>query len=256
MRPRSNRVCWAISPSCVMARATDESQLGPLLPQADAIMVFHDLSILGEAELCAGCPLPWRGAAPVSAITTWISRPRPGTAWSFATCPTTARRKWPTTRSCSCWRSCAGSCRRTRRSGPARGTTGPRSAPPGCGARRSAWSAAAGSARRPRCEPRPSDSTSSSTIRTCARAWTRPWASAASTGSTSCSSRATSSACTAISTRRAATSSTPDHRANAPGRDPHQHGAWPDRRRGRFARSPRLGPHRRRRARRGRARAA
>jgi phosphoglycerate dehydrogenase-like enzyme len=32
----------------VMARATDESQLAPYLPAADAIMVFHDLSILGE----------------------------------------------------------------------------------------------------------------------------------------------------------------------------------------------------------------
>ena len=31
-----------------MARATDESQLAPYLPTADAIMVFHDLSILGE----------------------------------------------------------------------------------------------------------------------------------------------------------------------------------------------------------------
>ena len=34
----------------VMARAMEESQLGPRLPQADAIMVFHDLSILGEAS--------------------------------------------------------------------------------------------------------------------------------------------------------------------------------------------------------------
>ena len=32
----------------VMARATDESELAPYMPTADAIMVFHDLSILGE----------------------------------------------------------------------------------------------------------------------------------------------------------------------------------------------------------------
>jgi phosphoglycerate dehydrogenase-like enzyme len=34
----------------VMARATDEAQLSPYLPQADAIMLFHDISILGEAS--------------------------------------------------------------------------------------------------------------------------------------------------------------------------------------------------------------
>jgi C-terminal binding protein len=33
----------------VMARATDESQLAPYLPKADAIMLFHDLTMLGEA---------------------------------------------------------------------------------------------------------------------------------------------------------------------------------------------------------------
>jgi phosphoglycerate dehydrogenase-like enzyme len=33
----------------VMARATDESQLVPYLPSADAIMLFHDLTMLGEA---------------------------------------------------------------------------------------------------------------------------------------------------------------------------------------------------------------
>jgi C-terminal binding protein len=32
----------------VMARANDEAQLAPYLPTADAIMVFHDLSVLGE----------------------------------------------------------------------------------------------------------------------------------------------------------------------------------------------------------------
>lgn len=43
----------------VMARATDEAQLAPFLPAADAIMVFHDLSVLGEpsfsrAKRCRG----------------------------------------------------------------------------------------------------------------------------------------------------------------------------------------------------------
>jgi phosphoglycerate dehydrogenase-like enzyme len=34
----------------VMARATDEAQLGAYLPQADAILLFHDISILGESS--------------------------------------------------------------------------------------------------------------------------------------------------------------------------------------------------------------
>ena len=46
----------------VMARATDESQLGPLLPRADAIMVFHDLSILGEASFARAAAVPQRDA--------------------------------------------------------------------------------------------------------------------------------------------------------------------------------------------------
>lgn len=36
----------------VMAQATDQSQLEPYLPQTDAIVVFHDLSVLGEASFC------------------------------------------------------------------------------------------------------------------------------------------------------------------------------------------------------------
>jgi C-terminal binding protein len=43
----------------VMARATDEAELSPLLPEADAIMVFHDISRIGQqsfaqAPLCKG----------------------------------------------------------------------------------------------------------------------------------------------------------------------------------------------------------
>src|SRR5947199_7728464 len=34
----------------VMARATEESQLSGYLPQADAILLFHDISIIGEAS--------------------------------------------------------------------------------------------------------------------------------------------------------------------------------------------------------------
>jgi phosphoglycerate dehydrogenase-like enzyme len=34
----------------VMARATEESQLSGYLPQADAILLFHDISILGESS--------------------------------------------------------------------------------------------------------------------------------------------------------------------------------------------------------------
>src|SRR5262249_55592927 len=34
----------------VIAGATDESQLSRYLPQADAIMLFHDISILGETS--------------------------------------------------------------------------------------------------------------------------------------------------------------------------------------------------------------
>jgi C-terminal binding protein len=34
----------------IMARARDETELGPYLPQADAILLFHDISILGESS--------------------------------------------------------------------------------------------------------------------------------------------------------------------------------------------------------------
>jgi C-terminal binding protein len=37
----------------IMARATEEVQLGDYLPQADAILLFHDLSILGEQSFAA-----------------------------------------------------------------------------------------------------------------------------------------------------------------------------------------------------------
>ena len=94
------------------------------LPQADAILLFHDISIVGEPSF-ARAPRAGAWSGPASATTTSTSRPRRGTAWSSATCPTTAPRKSPTTRSCSCWRSCAGWCRRTRRSARAPGTTGP-----------------------------------------------------------------------------------------------------------------------------------
>ena len=77
--------------------------------------------------------------------------------------------------------------------------------------------------------------------RTSARGWTRRWASAASTPSTNCSSRAISSACTAISTRRLITSSTRQRLARMrPGRDPDQHRARAVRRRGGPARRARL----------------
>ena len=113
----------------VMARATVESELARHLPEADAIILFHDLSILGEPSFARR-----RGAAGSSArgsgTTTSTWRPRPGTAWSSATCPTTGPRRSPTTRSCSCWRWCGGCSRRTRRSAAGRGTTGPPWAPP------------------------------------------------------------------------------------------------------------------------------
>ncbi len=34
----------------IMGRASDEAELSPFLPQADAIMVFHDISRLGETS--------------------------------------------------------------------------------------------------------------------------------------------------------------------------------------------------------------
>jgi C-terminal binding protein len=34
----------------IMARATDETELGDYLPQADAILLFHDISIVGDAS--------------------------------------------------------------------------------------------------------------------------------------------------------------------------------------------------------------
>ena len=34
----------------IMARARDEAELAEYLPQADAILLFHDISIVGEAS--------------------------------------------------------------------------------------------------------------------------------------------------------------------------------------------------------------
>ena len=63
----------------IMARARDETELAEYLPEADAILLFHDISIVGEPSFslrrAAGV---W--SAPGSAITTSTSRPRRGTA--------------------------------------------------------------------------------------------------------------------------------------------------------------------------------
>ena len=64
----------------IMARARDETELAEYLPQADAILLFHDISIVGEAELFARPALPVRGPGRGRAITTSTSRPRRGTA--------------------------------------------------------------------------------------------------------------------------------------------------------------------------------
>ncbi len=57
MRPRliESAVLGDIA-ELVMAMATDESQLATHLPRADAIMVFHDLSILGEPASAGEVP--------------------------------------------------------------------------------------------------------------------------------------------------------------------------------------------------------
>ena len=45
----------------VMAQAKDETELADHLPEADAILLFHDISILGEHEFRARAALPVRG---------------------------------------------------------------------------------------------------------------------------------------------------------------------------------------------------
>ena len=188
----------------VMARARDETELAEYLPQADAILLFHDISIVGEPSFSRAprCRCVVRAGVGYNNVDVEAA-----TRHGVIVCnvPITAPRKSPTMRSCSCWRSCAGWCRRTRRSGREPGIIGPRWAPPACAARRSAWSAAAGSGRRRPCEPRRWGSTSSFTTPTCARGWTRRWASAAFISLKTCSSRAILSASTVISMRRAGT---------------------------------------------------
>ncbi len=137
----------------VMAGATDESQLAPYLAAADAIMLFHDLTMLGEATFARRPGAAGWSARGLGTIT-WTARPPVDMAWWSATCPITAPRRWRTTRSCSSWRSSGGWSLRTRRSARAPGTTGPPSAPPGCAARRSGSWAAAGSGRRRHFGPR------------------------------------------------------------------------------------------------------
>ncbi len=154
----------------VMARAKNEEDLASYLPNADAIMLFHDISIVGEpsfsrAPRCrcvvrAGvgfnnvdvdaatrhgvvvCNVPDYGTEEVADhaimfLLAIIRRLMPshqeikGGAWDY--------------------RSAIGA--------------------PACAARHLAWSVAAGSGRRPPCAPRHSGWTSCSTILTCARGW-------------------------------------------------------------------------------------
>ena len=63
----------------VIARARDEAELADHLPLADAILLFHDISILGERSFaCARGADAW--FAPASATTISTSRRPLGTA--------------------------------------------------------------------------------------------------------------------------------------------------------------------------------
>ena len=72
----------------------------------------------GRGQLLAGAPVQVRGPGR-RGLQQRRSRRRPaGTEWSSATCPTTAPRRSPITRSCSCWPWHAGWSPATRPSGP------------------------------------------------------------------------------------------------------------------------------------------
>ena len=62
----------------IMAQAKDENELAEFLPRADAILLFHDLSIVGEPTFArARAAGAW--SAQGSGTTTSTSRPRRGT---------------------------------------------------------------------------------------------------------------------------------------------------------------------------------
>ena len=63
----------------IMARRRDESELAEYLPEADAILLFHDISIVGEPSF-SRAPRAGAWSGPGSATTMSTSRPRRGTA--------------------------------------------------------------------------------------------------------------------------------------------------------------------------------
>jgi lactate dehydrogenase-like 2-hydroxyacid dehydrogenase len=188
----------------VLARASNEDELGAFLPDADAMIVYHDIAYLSNSTFAKAsrcrclvrAGVGYNNIDRVAAARRGIvvcNVPDYGTeeVADHAMMFLLALARYPS--------------RRTRRSAPAVGIIGQRWERPGCAVKRWAWSAAGGSARRRPSAPRRSASTSSSSIRTFPRGRTRPWASAASIGSTTCSNRPISSVCTAISTTRRTT---------------------------------------------------
>ena len=184
----------------IMARARDEAELAEYLPQADAILLFHDISIVGEASFARAprCRCVVRAGVGYNNVDVEAATRHGVIVCNVPDYGTEEVADHAIMFLLAIVRRLVPSHEAIRR---ALGITGPPRALRGCAARRSAWSAAAGSARRRRYEPRHWGLTLSFTTRTCARGWTRRWASAASISSRNCSNRAITSVSIVISMR-------------------------------------------------------
>ncbi len=173
----------------VMARARDEAELAEYLPEADAILLFHDISIVGEPSFSRAprCRCVVRAGVGFNNVDVEAATrhgvivcnvPDYGTEevadHAIMFLLAIVRRLVPS--------------HEAIRGAP--GTIAPRWVLRGFAARRLASSAVAESARPRPSEPRRWGSTSSFTTRTCARGWTRHWAFAGFISLKNCLSRA------------------------------------------------------------------
>ncbi len=86
----------------VLARAASEAELSPFLPSADILILNHEIAMLGEQSLAMAKKCRGIVRAGVGYNNVDVAAASAAGSWS-ATCPIMAPRKWPTTRSCSCW---------------------------------------------------------------------------------------------------------------------------------------------------------